>query len=443
MRRFILCVALLFVPLARYAEGIGGRAECHFGKNQSDLAQQFTESGRYPNKVGIEGATLSFHHRGRLIKAQLDSKGFPTAHSVKGDYWLFELPVESIAAGTAIDVFLPFTGNKGENNSFTLEYRDGKKWLSAVEITSTTSHKHLRRLWHTVVLKQPIVGKGRIMLRLRQVEKADVEFTVACPSLRGQQPQIVIYNNAPVRDTVKMLFLGNSYTYYHTYPVIFKELAWSEGHYADCKIFISGGYNMAQHLANPHSVELVDMGGYDYVMLQDQSVQPVLNGTADDAASAENLQKMVERVKKHSPTSKVFIEITWGRRYGNNNFGKYEEYLELYPAFYSDYDAMQNRLIEVVTAEAKQWGTMVTPVGLAWQIVMHERPDIVLYHTDNHHQSYAGSYLSAAVAYLTIYGEKFGSNPANCKLDAPTAEYLRSVAERVVLGGEKWNENKN
>lgn len=104
---------------------------------------------------------------------------------------------------------------------------------------------------------------------------------------------------------------------------------------------------------------------------------------------------------------------------------------------------MQNRLIEVVTAEAKQWGTMVTPVGLAWQIVMHERPDIVLYHTDNHHQSYAGSYLSAAVAYLTIYGEKFGSNPANCKLDAPTAEYLRSVAERVVLGGEKWNENKN
>lgn len=439
MRRFILCVALLFVPLALYAEGFGGRAEWHFGKKQSALAQQFTESGRYPNKVGIEGATLSFHHRGRLIKAQLDSKGFPTAHSVKGDYWLFDLPVESIAAGTAIDVFLPFTGNEGENNSFTLEYRDGKKWLSAVEITSTTSHKHLRRLWHTVVLKQPIVGKGRIMLRLRQAEKADVEFTVACPSLRGQQPQIVIYNNAPVRDTVKMLFLGNSYTYYHTYPVIFKELAWSEGHYADCKIFISGGYNMAQHLANPHSVELVDMGGYDYVMLQDQSVQPVLNGTADDAASAENLQKMVERVKKHSPTSKVFIEITWGRRFGNNNLGNYEQYADKYPHLFADYDAMQGQLIKNITAEAELCGISLHPLGYAWQIVMHERPDINLYHSDNHHQSYAGSYLSAAVAYLAIYGEPFSSGAANGKLDAKTAEYLRSVAQRVVLQGEKWD----
>ncbi|MBQ9962315.1 MAG: SGNH/GDSL hydrolase family protein, partial [Alistipes sp.] len=79
------------------------------------------------------------------------------------------------------------------------------------------------------------------------------------------------------------------------------------------------------------------------------------------------------------------------------------------------------------------------PVGYAWQIVMHERPDINLYHKDNHHQSYAGSYLAAAVAYLTVYGEKFGSNPADCKLKAETAAYLRSVAERVVLNGEKWN----
>jgi hypothetical protein len=196
---------------------------------------------------------------------------------------------------------------------------------------------------------------------------------------------------------------------------------------------------MAQHLANPHSVELVDMGGYDYVMLQDQSVQPVLNGTADDAASAENLQKMVERVKKHSPTSKVFIEITWGRRFGNNNLGNYEQYADKYPHLFADYDAMQGQLIKNITAEAEQCGISLHPLGYAWQIVMHERPDINLYHSDNHHQSYAGSYLSAAVAYLAIYGEPFSSGAANGKLDAQTAEYLRSVAQRVVLQGEKWD----
>ena len=149
---------------------------------------------------------------------------------------------------------------------------------------------------------------------------------------------------------------------------------------------------------------------------------------------------MVKRVKKSSPSAKVFIEITWGRRFGNNNLGQYEKYADKYPAFFENYDTMQCRLIEAITAEAQQCGIGLHPLGYAWQIVMHERPDILLYHTDNHHQSYAGSYLSAAVAYLTIYGEKFGSNPANCKLEADIAAYLRSVAERVVLGGEKWCE---
>jgi hypothetical protein len=181
----------------------------------------------------------------------------------------------------------------------------------------------------------------------------------------------------------------------------------------------------------------VDKGGYDYVMLQDQSILPTLNGTADDAGSAEQMTKMIKRVRKSSPDAKVSLEITWGRKFGNNNFGKYAKYIEKYPQFYSSYDAMQQRLMDVMTAEAEQNNAMLTPVGYAWQIVMHEREDINLYHKDNHHQSYAGSYLSAAVAYLTIYGEKFGENAANCKLDAATATYLRSVAERARLAPER------
>lgn len=195
---------------------------------------------------------------------------------------------------------------------------------------------------------------------------------------------------------------------------------------------------MAQHLANPHSVEQIDKGGYDYVMLQDQSVLPTLNGTADDAGMVENMGKMINRVRASSPESNIFVELTWGRKLGNNNFGKYEPYLSKYPQFYSSYDAMQNRLNEVMEAEVAQLGVNLHPLGYAWQIVMHERPDINLYYKDNHHQSYAGSYLSAAVAYLAIYGKPFGDSTANGKLDAQIAAYLRSVAERVVLNGEKW-----
>lgn len=444
MKRFFLILAAALLVLPLFAQDLDNRAEWRFSKNKgSKLAKCYLEKGTYPAAVGIKSAGISFRHKEKIVMPTLNEKGFPTATSKCGDYWLFEVPVENPVAGTVVDVFLPFTGNEGERNKFVLEYQNGKRWVEVENTLSTDSHKHPMRLWRSVRIENFAHKSNNIALRLRQVDKKSVNSTIACPSPRGQQPQVIIYDNAVARDTLKVLFLGNSYTYYHTYPLIFKEIAWREGHYADCNIFISGGYTMKAHLANKHSMEQVDKGGYNYVMLQDQSILPTLNGTAHDAGSSTYVGRMVKRVKESSPEAKVSLEITWGRRYGNNNFGKYEEYLELYPAFYSDYDAMQNRLIEVVTAEAKQWGTMVTPVGLAWQIVMHERPDIVLYHTDNHHQSYAGSYLSAAVAYLTIYGEKFGSDPANCKLDAPTAEYLRSVAERVVLGGEKWNENKN
>ncbi|MBR2961555.1 MAG: hypothetical protein IKC42_00800, partial [Alistipes sp.] len=60
------------------------------------------------------------------------------------------------------------------------------------------------------------------------------------------------------------------------------------------------------------------------------------------------------------------------------------------------------------------------------------------YHTDAHHQSYAGSYLSAAVVYQTIYRQPFDENVSDAKLPHDVAAYLRSVAERVVLKGERW-----
>lgn len=440
MKKLLILFSFLSFSLVALAGGDANRAIWRFSKSKGfEPAKCYIREGLYPAYIGIKSSELGFFHKGKLVQAALNTKGYPTADAVKGDYWLFEVPVAAgLHSGTVLDIFLPFTGNEGERNHFVLEYRDGRRWVKAADVLSTVAPKHPTRHWQSVRLEREIPQGGKVALRLRSVEKQVVKSSIACPSPQGQQPQVVIYDNAVPRDTLKMLFIGNSYTYYHTYPMILKEIAWREGHYVDCNIFISGGYTMKAHLSNPHSMEQVDKGGYDYVMLQDQSILPTLNGTADDAGSAVYMETMVERVRKSSPDAKVLLEITWGRRHGNNNFGKYEKYIAKYPHFYENYDAMQNRLIEVTTAEATACNALVNPVGLAWQIVMHERQDINLYHKDDHHQSYAGSYLAAAVAYLTIYGEPFGANPADGRLSAEKAAYLRSVAERVVLKGEKW-----
>lgn len=212
----------------------------------------------------------------------------------------------------------------------------------------------------------------------------------------------------------------------------------SEGHYADCWMSEKGGWTMTKHLVYPPTIEAVEMGGYDYVFLQDQSYERVFTGTEDDYGSLKGMTDFAAYVRKHNPAVKPIIALTWGRKHGSNHLRKQDEPLvDKYPSFFMDFGSMQARLNEVVALEAKTIDAGIAKQGPAWKIARRERPDIDLYVKDGSHPSYAGSYLAAAVSYLTIYKEPFGNNPSNGRLDAATAAYLRSVAERVVLKGEQ------
>ena len=438
---FGLVLLLSGVVLAQSVE----RAEWVLKKSSDNTPQQreFLATGSYPATFG--SATLSFVSGKKVVKASIEEKGALSAESKKGDYWLFEMPVKADKEGVVVDFWTQINSEpEKERHRFAIEYRDGKKWLPLMPLdsdganyTTTANNKFQLTAWGAARFTK-LSKDGKVAFRVRQVENKPLKVSVQNPSGRGRLNQMVRYDGVEVRDTTSYLFIGNSYTFYYTYPMIFKEIAWSEGHYALCDIFISGGYTMKAHLANKYSREVVDRGGYEYAFLQDQSILPTLMGTPDDTGTVEYMREMVGNVRKASPAVKPIIEITWGRKHGNNAFGKkYEHLIAKYPHFYANYEAMQARIIEVTTEEAKMLGVDLSPVGVAWRIVRRERPDIELYWKDAHHQSYAGSYLAAAVAYQVVYRTPFSERAANAKLDAETAAYLRSVAERVVLNNEK------
>ena len=194
---------------------------------------------------------------------------------------------------------------------------------------------------------------------------------------------------------------------------------------------------MKKHLTFEPTRLAVEAGGYDYAFLQDQSYERIFSGTEDDYGSLQGMTDLVAYVRAHSPKTNIVISLTWGRKHGDNHLRKQDKPLvKKYPSFFTDFDAMQARLNEVVDIEAKSVDAMIAKQGPAWQIVRRERPDIELFVKDGSHPSYTGSYLAAAVSYLTIFKQPFGDNPWNGNLDAETAKYLRSVAERVVLKGE-------
>lgn len=368
-------------------------------------------------------------------------KYYPAAEGTrKGDYWLMSVPVENIKAGTTIDVWFPFLVEEADTpHAFAWEYLDGKEWKSVlpadkkgVNCYSTTSKKWPRYLWSTIKLENGI-KKGEIQIRLRHCDK-EVTKSSLYGGASGNSPKIAIYDNSVPKDVTRILFIGNSYTYCNEYPMLLKELAWYEGHHINGVTYQHGGYSIKQHLADKVSRETVEQGGFDYAFLQDQSLNSLRIGTSIDENVVGEMGKMVAKVKEHSPNVKCIIEMTWGRKNGNNatKGKKWQAIVQTYPEFFTSYEAMQKVIITNTTAMAQELGVGLSPVGVAWEIVRRERPDIELYVKDGSHPSYAGSYLAAAVGYLSIFKEPFKADTP-IRLNPEVAKYLRSVAERVVL----------
>lgn len=64
----------------------------------------------------------------------------------------------------------------------------------------------------------------------------------------------------------------------------------------------------------------------------------------------------------------------------------------------------QQIMIDTYKKLSESEGALLSPVGVAWQRVQRECPEIELYHKDGAHASVYGAYLNACCHYQTITG---------------------------------------
>ena len=226
-------------------------------------------------------------------------------------------------------------------------------------------------------------------------------------------------------DTLRVLWVGNSYTYFHELPKMVEQLAAEQGQPLAVTPVVKGGERFKGHLANPRLQELLAQGGWDFVVLQEQSTLPA--GPAQKVAEevypyARTLDSLAHVA---SPRVRVVYYMTWGHRDGSiyDMWGDYP--------LYKTYAGMQMRLTTSYMEMAYATGALCAPVGVAWQKVRNERPDIDLYEPDHFHPSLAGSWLAANSITATILGRTFEpvTLPA---LDAADARYLSLTAMQTL-----------
>lgn len=238
--------------------------------------------------------------------------------------------------------------------------------------------------------------------------------------------------------TTKVLFLGNSYTGWNEMPVIFRGLATEAGDSVMVDGNIIGGYTLgypgAGHLYNNASINMIERGYWDYVVLQEHSQMPTIPHYRDNYTfpAADSLNMIIQQSNTCAQT--VFF-MTWGRKYGG------EQCINSYcsPDFV-DFFHMQDSLESAYMYMTLSNQAMCSPVGISWSNSIANGDPIELFDTDESHPSLAGSYLAAC----TFYASFFQKTPVGINyfagLPPADATYLQEMAEMTVLSDpEQWN----
>ncbi|MBO4421938.1 MAG: hypothetical protein J5879_00750 [Clostridia bacterium] len=181
---------------------------------------------------------------------------------------------------------------------------------------------------------------------------------------------------------IRVLFVGNSYTYYNDLPGLFVSECKNNGIEAEADSVTAGGYTLAHFLSeeNEYGVrmrKLLEDNAYDYVVLQEQSVRPALQPDTFLKCAAA----LMPLIRENGAVP-VFYE-TWARADGSDVLEKAGW----------NHDTMQSLLRASYEKAAEESGALIVYAGER----IHEaygRGEPV-YDDDKSHPSPLGSLIAA------------------------------------------------
>lgn len=229
---------------------------------------------------------------------------------------------------------------------------------------------------------------------------------------------------------LKILYIGNSYTYTHDIPGVVRSLAVDAGFPEPLYgTLAQPSWFLSTHRANPDTATIIDTFELDVVVLQEQSLRPT--NPFNPGQFKADAAWFYDRVKARSPNAKIVLYETWARAPGD----------ALYPTTFASPALMQDQLrahytdaasnyIPAHSAAARKTDVSVAPVGDAWERELGTF-GIPLHDPDLSHPNFEGAYLSGLVLFSSIYQVRTSGLTALGR-DPHTATLLQAVADGAV-----------
>ncbi|MFN9665306.1 MAG: hypothetical protein ACK57C_01780 [Bacteroidota bacterium] len=200
---------------------------------------------------------------------------------------------------------------------------------------------------------------------------------------------LLVMLSAPARaaekqDTLRVLFVGNSYVYYNNLAQLINLLTDSMPTRLICTKSTVGAAHLGEHwrgLRGLRSKTLISEKKYDIIVIQDNSMWPL-----EHKDSLLFYGKLFTDLIR-STGARPYLYSTWARQ-------KTPE--------------TQTAITAAYTELATATGAVRVPVGDAWELARQQKPEMVLFHSDGSHPSALGTFLIA----LSFIKKITGTRPA-------------------------------
>lgn len=234
------------------------------------------------------------------------------------------------------------------------------------------------------------------------------------------------------QSSINVLFIGNSYTAVNNLPQMTANISHNMGSNLTWSSNTPGGCTFQQHCSGA-SMTMITNGGWDFVVLQEQSQYPSFPQQQVEDEVFPYAAQLVNAVYTHNPCAEPMFYMTWGRK--NGDAGNAASFPIL-----GTYEGMDSMLYERYMYMAESNDASVCPVGRVWRYLRNRHPDIELYQSDESHPSVAGTYAAACSFYVMFFcGDPrlITYSPANL-LPGEAATIRDAVYEVVYSQNAQW-----
>ncbi|RMA58633.1 T9SS type A sorting domain-containing protein [Ulvibacter antarcticus] len=228
------------------------------------------------------------------------------------------------------------------------------------------------------------------------------------------------------QETKRVLFIGNSYTYYNNIPYMLSESALSTGDEIIFDKSVPGGSTFEYHASFAATRDKIMQGDWDYVVLQEQSQRPALDETFVATYVYPYANQLNNLIEAYNPCGETLFYMTWGRKNGDAT------YCDTWPPVCT-YEGMDDLLRQRYMIMAENYEAEVSPVGAVWRYVREHHPEIELYFPDESHPYLAGSYIGAITFYTAIFRKDPTLVTFNSGLSISDATILKNAVKTVVF----------